>query len=69
MTLIGLKVERQRRVTLLRHLQATQDPEEARQLVRRALPERLSGGASPKVIDALQRSFSKIETPQRLSKP
>jgi hypothetical protein len=43
MYLIGLKVERQRRVTLLRHLQATQDPEEARQLVRRALPERPAG--------------------------
>jgi VIT1/CCC1 family predicted Fe2+/Mn2+ transporter len=69
MYLIGLKVERQRRVTLLQQLKATQDPEEARQLVRRALPERLSGGASPKVIDALQRSLSKIETPQSVLHP
>jgi hypothetical protein len=69
MYLIGLKVERQRKVTLLQQLQTTQDPEEARQLVRRALPERLSGGASPKVIDALQRSLSKIETPQSVLRP
>jgi len=61
MYLIGLKVERQRRVTLLQQLQATQDPERARQFVRDALPERLGEAASPGVIDALQRTLLEAE--------
>lgn len=69
MYLIGLKVERQRKVTLLRHLQGTQDPERARQLVRDALPERLSDGASPEVIDALQRTLFGIEAPRSVLHP
>jgi VIT1/CCC1 family predicted Fe2+/Mn2+ transporter len=64
MYLIGLKVERQRRVTLLRHLQATQDPEIARQFVRDALPERLAEAASPGVIDALQRTLLEAKAPR-----
>jgi hypothetical protein len=69
MYLIGLKVERQRRVTLLQQLQATQDPEKARQLVRSALPERLSDAASPGVIDALQRTVAKTKAPRSVLHP
>ena len=69
MYLIGLKVERQRRVTLLQRLQATQDPERARQLVRAALPERLSDAASPAVIDALQRTLFEAKTPRSVLHP
>jgi hypothetical protein len=69
MYLIGLKVERQRRVTLVQHLQATQDPEKARQLVRGALPGRLSDGASPEVIEALQRTLFSIKAPQSVLHP
>jgi VIT1/CCC1 family predicted Fe2+/Mn2+ transporter len=69
MYLIGLKVERQRRVTLLQQLQATQDPERGRQLVRGALPERLSDGASPEVVDTLQRTLFAIKAPQSVLHP
>jgi len=69
MYLIGLKVERQRRVTLLQQLQATQDPERARQFVRDALPERLGEAASPGVIDALQRTLLEAEAPRSVLHP
>jgi len=69
MYLVSLKVERQRRVTLLQRLQATQDPEEARRLVCSALPERLSEAASPGVIDALQRTLLETKAPRLVLHP
>jgi VIT1/CCC1 family predicted Fe2+/Mn2+ transporter len=69
MYLIGLKVERQRRVTLVNRLQAMQDPERAGQLVRGALPERLSDVASSEVVDALQPSLFEVNTPRAVLHP
>jgi len=64
MYLLGVITERQRKVHLLRQLQATRDLREAHRLITDALPERLAAGVSPAVIEGLHRQLLGLTPPK-----
>jgi VIT1/CCC1 family predicted Fe2+/Mn2+ transporter len=64
MYLVGETTERHRKVALLQHLQATQDPQEAHRLIAAELPERLADGANPEVLEALRRRLLALSVPR-----
>jgi VIT1/CCC1 family predicted Fe2+/Mn2+ transporter len=54
MYLVSAATERTRAVSLLKTLQSTRDPGEARRRIADALPERLAAGASDEALEALR---------------
>ncbi len=66
MFLIGELTERHRKVTLLKRLHVTQDLQEAHRLIAAELPERVTAGAGPDVLEGLRKRLLALSVPQRV---